>query len=215
MSSRRRTGCVPLILAPIIVFGAVGAFLFYQSHSSPEPQTVAVAVSTAPASTLVIPTPTSLPPTPQPVTLKVAVEKAQIFTPIVELYFSPDSDGWNLSTLGQYAGHLQGTPNIGQGGNAVLAGHVELKDGSAGPFARLNALNPGDRILILSDDPKKPIVMQYLVTVVKTVDPNAIDEIRSHGHEELTLVTCEDWDPKVRSYQKRVVVHAQPLMLKQ
>lgn len=179
---------------------------------------MAVAVSTAAPPTPLRLTATAVPvtlATLKPVTLKIAVEKAQIFTPIVELYFSPDSDGWNLTMLGQYAGHLQGTPSIGQGGNAVLAGHVELKDGTAGPFAHLNALNIGDRILILSDDPKKPIVMQYSISSVKTVDPYATDEIRNHGHEELTLVTCQDWDTKTRTYQKRIVVHAQPLTLKQ
>src|SRR5258708_39639176 len=217
MQGHGQPGWARWIFGLITVIGAVIAFSVYQSYSKPAPQTVsqppaARSLPTLPSATAVKSAlkPTAV-PTVKPYSLKIAIDKAKIVSTIVELYYNHDgTDGWNVSTLLHFAGHLQGTPNIGQGGNAVLAGHVELKDGSPGAFAQINLLTQGDRIFILSDDPKKPIVMQYVVTSVVTVDPNAINEIRNHGYEELTLVTCQDWDAKTNTYQKRTVIHAQP-----
>ena len=195
----------------VIVISAVVAFSFYQSRSNTSPRP-ALPTKILSAPTLPPPTPIkpTLTPTVAPVSLKVAIDKIKIVTTIIELYYDRNIDGWNVSTLNRFAGHLQGTPTFGQGGNAVLAGHVELKDGSAGAFAKINTLVKGDHIFILSDDPKKPVIMQYTVTSIKVVDPNAVDEIRDHGYEELTLITCQEYDFKTSSYQKRVVVHAQP-----
>src|SRR5664279_3186986 len=205
------------IVGLVIVVGAIIAFSWYQSYSAPAPRSVP-STKAAFAPTVVAAKPTqislkpaaTLTPTAVPYALKIAIDKAKIVATIIELYYDRKADGWNVSTLNHFAGHLQGTPEIGQGGNSVLAGHVELKDGSPGAFAQIAVLTKGDHIFVLSDDPKKPVVMEYAVTSVKIVDPNAIDEIRNHGYEELTLITCQDYDFKTNTYQKRVVVHAQP-----
>jgi LPXTG-site transpeptidase (sortase) family protein len=105
---------------------------------------------------------------------------------------------------------LQGTPEMGQGGNFVLAGHVELKDGSRGPFADIHRLQPGDVITILSDTQPEPSVRAYLVTDLRKVQPQDFGVIRNHGYEELTLVTCDDWDIRTQAYASRVIVHARP-----
>src|SRR5579859_2546127 len=99
---------------------------------------------------------------------------------------------------------------MGQGGNFVLAGHVELKDGSKGPFAELKQLANGDRITIIGNAQPHPIVRQYIVTEVGKVVPTDFDVIRNHGYEELTLITCDDWDQKSQMYNTRVIVHARP-----
>jgi len=93
----------------------------------------------------------------------------------------------------------------------VLAGHVELKDGKPGPFANIHSLSPGDPIAIVSDAPGTPIIMRYQVTEVMVVEPDDLNVIRNHGYEELTLVTCQGWDERTRSYNKRVIVHARPV----
>ena len=202
MASRRRSsaGCTRWIVGLMFVIGAFAAFSIYQSS---RPASVPAVRLTG---TPLLPSPTA-----RPAALKIASEKAGLLTSIIELYYSRSGDGWDLSLLNQFAGHVQGTANLGRGGNFVLAGHVELKDGSSGPFARVQQLKAGDLITILSDDPQKPVVMRYAVTSVKVVEPNALDEIRNHGYEELTLVTCRDWDAQAQTYDKRVIVHARPL----
>jgi len=112
--------------------------------------------------------------------------------------------------LTNFAGHLEGTAGLKQGGNFVLAGHVEMKDGSAGPFAEIDKLHIGDDISILSNHPGNPVVMSYIVTGIEHVKPDDIKVIRNHGYEELTLITCADWDPSDKTYHTRVVVHARP-----
>ncbi len=195
------------IIGLVIVIGTVVAFSVYQSHRPT--QSALILTATQPAAATAFVRSSSPQPTAKPPTLRLSIGKMNVLTDIVELYFSRSSD-WDLSLLNQYAGHLQGTPMIGKGGNVVLAGHIELKDGTPGPFAHLDLLNTGDLITVLRDDPQAPVVKQYSVTAVKTVDPNAINEIRNHGYEELTLVTCLDWDSRTRTYQKRLVVHARP-----
>jgi LPXTG-site transpeptidase (sortase) family protein len=133
---------------------------------------------------------------------------------IVEIPFSKTEENWDLTYLNQYAGHLTGTDLIGQGGNFVLAGHVEMKDGSRGPFADIHLLNLGDLITVMSNTATSPIVAQYKVTSVKSVDPYSLPEIQNHGFEELTLLTCGDWDNRNRVYRTRVVVHAKVVSLR-
>jgi|SRR5581483_2046859 LPXTG-site transpeptidase (sortase) family protein len=214
-SRRNRSGCTPqfLVVGTLIVLAAVIAFALFQQFQVLRLQVV-VSTSTAIAQrAAVAPIAPTLTPkaTPKPYTLKIVADRAQLLTDITELYFGTDDD-WDLTHLGQMAGHLEGTPNIGQGGNYVLAGHVEMKDGSPGPFALIGSLQPGDFISVFSDKPGTPLVMQYAVSAVKTVRPTDFDVIRNHGYEELTLVTCKDWDQKTRSYLERVVVHARPIM---
>jgi LPXTG-site transpeptidase (sortase) family protein len=213
-SRRNRSGCTPqfLVVGTLIVLAAVIAFALFQQFQALRPQVI-VPTSTAIAQHATA-APTITPeatPTARPYTLKIVADRAQLLTDITELYFGTDDD-WDLTHLGQMAGHLEGTPDIGQGGNYVLAGHVEMKDGSPGPFALIGALQPGDFISIFSDRPGTPLIMQYAVSTVKTVKPTDFDVIRNHGYEELTLVTCKDWDQKTRTYLERVVVHARPIM---
>jgi LPXTG-site transpeptidase (sortase) family protein len=142
--------------------------------------------------------------------MRIVSEKARLSTQITPLYFGRNDD-WDLSTLGGFAGHLEGTPNMGQGGNFVLAGHVELKDGVPGPFANLSLLSVGDPITILSTTREATVATVYRVTSVEVVKPDAFDHIRNHGYEELTLVTCGDWDPISGTYRVRLIVHARPV----
>lgn len=144
------------------------------------------------------------------VPMRIVSEKARLSTQITPLYFGRNDD-WDLSTLGGFAGHLEGTPNMGQGGNFVLAGHVELKDGVPGPFANLSLLSVGDPITILSTTREATVATVYRVTSVEVVKPDAFDHIRNHGYEELTLVTCGDWDPISGTYRVRLIVHARPV----
>ncbi|MCC7448231.1 MAG: sortase [Anaerolineae bacterium] len=208
MYSRRRsapqtgrwlTGCFTILVAVV-------AFAIYQTVQN-APGTVATA---APTPLTAVPT-VDVTATPHPATLRVTAEKASLVATITRVYFGK-TDDWDVSYLNEYAGHLQGTAEIGQGGNVVLAGHVELKDGRPGPFANIGRLTNGDPIAIVSDAPGNPVVMRYRVTEVRVVDPQDLNTIRNHGYEELTLVTCQDWSEKTRTYNKRLIVHARPVV---
>jgi LPXTG-site transpeptidase (sortase) family protein len=129
---------------------------------------------------------------------------------IVPVYFSDTEDNWDVSTLGDFAGHLEGTPDHGRGGNFVLAGHIELGDGQPGPFYKINELKVGDLIILQHSGNAQPPV-QYSVTEVKTVEPTDFNILRNHGYEELTLITCSDWDEAAGVYNSRTVVHARPV----
>ncbi len=199
-SSRWLTGCVTIL-------GAIAAFAVFQIIQTTQvaPGNLAVATPTYATATPI----DHQTATPAPATLRVTAEKASLVATITRVYFS-NTDNWDVSYLNEYAGHLQGTAEIGQGGNVVLAGHVQLKDGRPGPFANIAHLTTGDPIAIVSDAPGNPVVMRYRVNEVRVVDPQDLNVIRNHGYEELTLVTCQDWDEKARTYNKRVIVHARP-----
>jgi LPXTG-site transpeptidase (sortase) family protein len=191
----------------VIVLIAVGAFGVFQGLSRPALPSATPLPPTAEA-TAPLPTPT-LGGTPQ-ARLRIVAPKAALSTTITRLYFTADGSNWDLTYLDNFAGHLEGTPDIGQGGNFVLAGHVELKDGIPGPFVNVHKLTVGDDIMIYSETPDKPYLVRYRVTDVKSVEPNAIDVIRNRGYEELTLITCSDWDQQKGEYLTRVIVHAKP-----
>jgi LPXTG-site transpeptidase (sortase) family protein len=160
-------------------------------------------------------TATPLPPTSPPVTaldmrLHIASPKAGLSTGITGLYFTPQGDAWDLTYLDNQAGHLEGTANLGDGGNYVLAGHVELQDGRAGPFVNIGRLRSGDEIMIYSEAPENPLLVRYRVTEVKQVPPEDLSVLRNRGYEELTLITCADWDQTKQEYLTRIIVHARP-----
>jgi LPXTG-site transpeptidase (sortase) family protein len=204
-------GFLRLAAGALIVCVAVIAFSLFQGYLS-RPKNEPIPTNT-PTSAPHVTTAAST-PTPQPVQLRIVSSKAGLSAVIIEVYLAKNEDNWDLTQLTTYAGHLQGTAGLKQGGNFVLAGHVEMHDGSAGPFAKVGALAPGDPIDIVSSKPGNPVVIQYIVTKVERVNPDDFAVVRNHGYEELTLITCADWDPNDHSYHTRVVVHARPVAAK-
>jgi LPXTG-site transpeptidase (sortase) family protein len=203
----RRSKSYNLIASLVVVFSVILAFVVFQRNSNTS--SVTPAPSPSPAATTK-PTATSVPFVLIPNHVqKISIQRLNVVTEITQLYFGADGL-WDLTFLNHLAGHLEGTPPIGTGGNTVLAGHVELKDGAPGPFAGLGSLQTGDAISILSDDPRIA-PLQYKVQSVAFVAPDAIDVIQYHGYEELTLITCSDWDQNAQIYQKRIIVHALPI----
>lgn len=205
--SRSNTGIRVIfgIFTILIAIVAVAVFQFFSSRSS---QNGPIPTATTAQSARATPT---LIPTGKPAVYRIISDKANLSTSITNLYYSRTQDNWDLTYLGGLAGHLEGTRNMGEGGNFVLAGHVELKDGARGPFAGIGQMKAGDGITIIGDQVPNPVVYQYLVTDVRKVQPQDFGVMRDHGYEELTLITCDDWDQKTTSYQTRVIVHARPV----
>lgn len=135
--------------------------------------------------------------------VRLLIPRANVIAPVVRVHLG-NGGTWDVSQLGHNAGHLEGTPWIGQPGNMVLAGHVEMSDGSPGIFAHLDQLRQGDQLLILEDDSATQIV--YSVNSVRRVEPNDLSVLYSSEVDQLTLITCGDYDLLSNSYLIRIVV---------
>lgn len=134
------------------------------------------------------------------VAARLVIPKLNLDAPVVEAPVAGES--WQVSHLGQSVGHLAGTANPGEAGNVVLAGHVSLADGQAGPFAHLSQLQPGDDIILFSGSHRAP----YRVSSTQAVDPAAIEVTYPSAEPEITLLTCAGWDSAGRRYAQRLVV---------
>ena len=124
--------------------------------------------------------------------------------PIVHVYYEDGSDGmkWDLSTLGNYVGELEGGSYIPYGGNSVLTGHYW----SGGVFKNLEHLNLEDEIYVYGNDGVKYI---YKVVQKFIAQPEDVYEMfQPVGDTSLTLVTCENYNLVTDEYERRYIVRA-------
>jgi len=102
------------------------------------------------------------------------------------------------------AGHLQGTAQPLQGGNVVLAGHVQSIS-SGDVFANIARLRSGSPIQLYT----KTAIVTYVVTSVEIVRNTDLSVVAPSSQEELTLITCTGtWLPLQHDYNERTVVIA-------
>ena len=98
----------------------------------------------------------------------------------------------------------------GEVGNAVLAGHLDHKDGSPAIFWNIRRLKVGDEIIVSSAGNTQ---YHFAVTHLQTYAYNAapLDKIFGYTlHRQLNLITCNGvWDQGTRNYSKRLVVYAE------
>ena len=96
-------------------------------------------------------------------------------------------------------------------GSAVLAGHVDTRDGGRGALADTRLLEVGDRLQVVRSDGS---TVDYAVTARVRVGKEAlpVDELFVRdGAPRLVLITCGGaWDPDIRHYVDNVVVTADP-----
>ena len=116
------------------------------------------------------------------------------------------TDGsWDVTWLGNNAGWLNDTAFPTWKGNSVITGHTTDDSGKPGPFALLNTLSYGDKIIIHSSGAQ----YVYEVRSVSKVEPGSVASMLKH--EELpwvTLVTCQGYDPSTDTYKFRILVKA-------
>jgi LPXTG-site transpeptidase (sortase) family protein len=95
----------------------------------------------------------------------------------------------------------------GDTGSAVIDGHLGLKGGNKGVFARLRTLKVGDSIIVKDNE---GVSISFAVTNIATYESKANTKdvfISTDGKAHLNLITCDgDYDPVSKSYNKRTVV---------
>jgi LPXTG-site transpeptidase (sortase) family protein len=97
-------------------------------------------------------------------------------------------------------------PRPGQTGSAVLAGHLNWKDGKDAVFSNLNKLRPGDKLEVL-DDQGKSIVFMVRESRLYKSDAYVPEVFTSENGTHLNLITCTGvWNKSKQSYTERLVV---------
>jgi sortase A len=92
----------------------------------------------------------------------------------------------------------------GLGSNTGLAGHVDLADGSDGPFRYLADLEPGDEVILYT----QKRVYTYRVRSQVIVEEDDLSVVAPTEKPQITLITCVGWDAELRLYLQRLVVYA-------
>ena len=106
-------------------------------------------------------------------------------------------EGTGSAELRMGPGHYSGTPLPGEAGNSAIAGH---RTTYLRPFYSLNALRPGDRIIVTTVQG----TFTYRMTSSLIVPPDDVSVVAPTTFPELTLTTC---NPRWSATQ-RLVVHA-------
>ena len=128
----------------------------------------------------------------------------EIPIPIVHVYYEEGAENlqWDLSTLGNYVGELEGGSYLPYAGNSALTGHYY----SQGVFKNLENLNYGDEIIIYGND---GIKYTYRVVQKFLAQPEDVYEMfQQIGERSLTLVTCENYNLVTDEYERRQLIRA-------
>jgi len=126
---------------------------------------------------------------------KIEIDAPVLLSPIV-------SNTWQVNHLGQAIGHLERTASPGDNNNVVLAAHITLPpDGRAGPFAHLNRLTPGDLVTVYHKE--QPFF--YRIDHLLTVKPDDVHVSYPSIEPKLTLITCLNYNPRLKRYEDRLV----------
>jgi len=124
----------------------------------------------------------------------------------LDIVFVPMLDGeWDVTWLGDKAGHLQGTAFPTWNGNTVITAHVWDAFNRPGPFAGLKKMKYGEQIKIHAWGQ----TYVYEVREIKLVTVRNVDSIAWHQeYDWLTLLTCEIYNPLNDNYLFRRLVRA-------
>jgi len=96
-------------------------------------------------------------------------------------------------------------PPPGEQGSAVIAGHLDGKNGEPGVFTNLNKLKRGDKLYV---EDNKGKTIGFIVRESRIYDPGYANEVfNATSGAHLNLVTCDGiWDYSQKNYTKRLVI---------
>lgn len=103
---------------------------------------------------------------------------------------------------------------VGQGGNVVMAGHVDYWDVGPAIFQAVPGLQPGDILRVIGEDGEQieyAVEWTQLFNVQTELTPEVIANqvVGDTGQESLTLITCGgDFDAAAGEYLHRYVIRA-------
>jgi len=141
--------------------------------------------------------------------LWLEIPDLNVKVPIIEV--PALSNGWDTTWLGNNVGYLQGTAFPTWAGNSVLTGHNYNSNGKPGPFANLDQLSFGNKIIIHAWGQE----YTYEVRQVLVLSPNSVSSVIKHeSYPWLTLVTCKGYDSKSGNYLYRLAVRAIQISIK-
>jgi LPXTG-site transpeptidase (sortase) family protein len=123
---------------------------------------------------------------------------------IVGVPQSPNA--WDVKWLGNDVGWLNGTAFPSWEGNSVITAHVMGADGLPGPFAKLQNLNYGERIIVHMLDQQ----YNFEISNKRLVRPDSTAFAFEHLQDAsyLTLVTCSGYNEESNTYSFRRIVRA-------
>jgi LPXTG-site transpeptidase (sortase) family protein len=209
-SRRRRSFSVWQFLLIAVGIGLI-VFSYQQLNQTPETPVASLEPGTTPTVPRalgrgdVLPTPTIDYTKPQ---RSLVFPAAALTSRIIEAIRTDQS--WETRYLGESVGHLEGTGWFNDiGANIVLAGHVENENGAPGPFAYLFKTTLDDLIILQEGSTSR----YYKVTRIEHAKPDQVEYVSQDGIERLTLITCTGWDYKAQTYEGRLVVIAEPVLV--
>lgn len=130
------------------------------------------------------------------------IPRLSVRIPIVGV---PLLDGeWDVTWLWREAGWLEGTAFPSWSGNSVLTSHVTLPNGEDGPFASLEELKWGDRIIVHAYG----VSYEYEVRQNRMVSPTNKSVLQHEDEPWLTLITCATYNESTGEYGKRIAIRA-------
>jgi len=185
------------LVTPSLMPAAVVASPPVMAVASPLPAPVVAPVQPVAATAAA---PITLTPPPDATAMRLLIPRLNLDAPVIVAPVAGQS--WQVSHLRQAVGHLAGTAAPGVTGNMVLAGHVTLADGSAGPFARLDQLALADEVWVVQGAQR----FKYIVDSYQMVDPAAVSVTYPADTGRLTLITCSNWNAVAGRYLSRLVV---------
>lgn len=133
---------------------------------------------------------------------RIVIPSMRLDTVVKFVPFSGET--WPIAGLKQEVAWMGGTSWPGLGSNTGLAGHVDLVDGSPGPFWNLGTLRSGDQVILYTEKN----IFTYQAREQKIVEDTDISVIDATEHAQITLITCTTWDSDLYTYLKRLVVFA-------
>ena len=153
-----------------------------------------------------IPTPSLVPRKPgltdSSPAVRIRIPKLGLDTVVKYVPFSGQS--WLIGGLKQEVAWMGDTSWPGLGDNTALAGHVDLYDGSDGPFRYLYDLEPGDEVIVYTEQ----YAYHYQVRRELVVPDTDLSILEQTTEPQLTLITCTGWDSELRAYLQRLVIYA-------
>ncbi len=109
---------------------------------------------------------------------------------------------WSTVALGTGVARLGTTGDFTPGTNSVIAGHLNLPDGTPGAFAHLQWLQVNDYIWVETGG----AVQVYQITAIWSVDPSDVAVTYDiPGQTDITLITCAG-DLVNGQYSQRLIV---------